>query len=280
MNYFNTIGIGIAFSPTLKANLYEASRLALFFKSKLVLIHVGIHSHRKEKDIQKILSPFIEKNLDFEIVFKVGDPAEVILNVVQEKRLDLIILGALKRENILKYYVGSIARKITRNASCSVLLLIKPSVERVPCKHVVINGLKDEKATKTISYGFFVGSKLGASKVTVVEEITQQEVAVNVNDDRSLRRANIVKERISIREKSRVIKILEETPEEFKKNIKIKTQPIFGRRGYSIGHYAEVVRADLLVTNAPDKLTFLDRLFPHDIEHILTELPTDVLIIR
>ena len=30
--------------------------------------------------------------------------------------------------------------------------------------------------------------------------------------------------------------------------------------------------------NAPTKMTFWDRLFPHDIEHILTELPTDVLI--
>jgi hypothetical protein len=35
-----------------------------------------------------------------------------------------------------------------------------------------------------------------------------------------------------------------------------------------------------LVMNSPSKMTFWDRLFPHDIEHILTELPTDVLIIQ
>jgi hypothetical protein len=57
-------------------------------------------------------------------------------------------------------------------------------------------------------------------------------------------------------------------------------QPIFGKRGYSIGHYAQISRADLLVMNAPSKMTFWDRLFPHDIEHILTELPTDVLILQ
>jgi hypothetical protein len=34
------------------------------------------------------------------------------------------------------------------------------------------------------------------------------------------------------------------------------------------------------VMNAPTKMTFWDRLFPHDIEHILTELPTDVLIVQ
>jgi hypothetical protein len=27
-------------------------------------------------------------------------------------------------------------------------------------------------------------------------------------------------------------------------------------------------------------MNFWDRLFPHDIEHILTELPTDVLIVQ
>jgi hypothetical protein len=41
-----------------------------------------------------------------------------------------------------------------------------------------------------------------------------------------------------------------------------------------------VARADLLVMNAPRKMTFWDRLFPHDIEYILTELPTDVLIVQ
>jgi len=57
------------------------------------------------------------------------------------------------------------------------------------------------------------------------------------------------------------------------------TQSIFGRRGYSIGHYARVVRADLLVMNAQEKTSFFSRYFPKDLEHILAELPTDVLIV-
>ena len=75
-------------------------------------------------------------------------------------------------------------------------------------------------------------------------------------------------------------KIIQELPSEMTLNTNIKTQSIFGKRGYSIGHYAQVARADLLIMNAPTKMTFWDRLFPHDIEHILTELPTDVLIIQ
>ncbi|MGB0892090.1 MAG: universal stress protein, partial [Flavobacteriaceae bacterium] len=63
-------------------------------------------------------------------------------------------------------------------------------------------------------------------------------------------------------------------------DIKVKTQSIFGRRGYSIGHYAKVKRADLLIMNAPTKTSVLDRIFPHDLEYILSELPTDVLIVK
>ncbi|WP_339757717.1 universal stress protein [uncultured Winogradskyella sp.] len=277
---FNTIGIGVTFSPNLKANLYEAARLSLMFKSKLVLIHVGEKSADKQTQFLSILEPFIKDNLEVDIVFKTGDPVDVILSTSKEKQIDLLILGALQRENFLKYYVGSIARKITRQAKCSILLLIKPSIKRVPCEHIVVNGLKDPKTLQTLASAFYVANALNSDKVTIVEEITQDELAIKVEDDKSLRMATIIKERIKLRENSRVKAIIEGIPEVYTKNVVIKSQPIFGKKGYSIGHYAQIARADLLVMNSPSKMSFWDRLFPHDIEHILTELPTDVLIIQ
>lgn len=277
---FNRIGIGVAFSPNLKANICEVARLSTFLKSTLVLIHVGEKSSDKEKQLQEFLAPFVKDELQYEFVFQNGDPVDVILSVSEAKKVDLLVLGAVQRENVLKYYVGSIARKITRKAKCSVLLLIKPSVERQPCEHVVVNGLEDPRTKKTISTAFYMASTIHANRITIVEEVSQDEIAVKVDDDKSLRKATIAKEIIRKRENNRVKEIIDEIPEHYKKNLAIKTQPIFGKRGYSIGHYAKVSRADLLVMNAAGKLNFWDRLFPHDIEHILTELPTDVLIIQ
>ena len=277
---FKTIGIGVTFSPNLDANINEAARLALFLESRLILIHVGESSDDKLTVFSSLLSPFKDKGLDFEVTFKSGDPVEVILSITEEKKIDLLIIGALKKEKFLKYYLGSIARKVTRKANCSILLLINPSKNRVCCNHIVVNGLKDPKTEETVITAFFVGNKLGASKITVVEEISDDEVSVKVDDDKSLRRSTIVKERLRLREEMRVKTILKSIPAELTKDIKIKSQPIFGKRGYSIGHYAQVARADLLVMNAPKKMNFWDRLFPHDIEHILTELPTDVLIVQ
>lgn len=277
---FKTIGIGVTFSPNLEANINEAARLALFFGSKLVLIHVGEASEEKLNKFLAFLTPFKDQGLVFEVSFKSGDPVEVILSTTNEKEVDLLIIGALKKENFVKYYLGSIARKVTRKATCSVLLLINPSKERVSCSHIVVNGLKDPKTEETVATAFFVGHKLGANKITVVEEVSDEEVSVKVDDDKSLRKSTIVKERLRLREEMRVKTILGTIPGELTKDIKIKSQPIFGKRGYSIGHYAQVARADLLVMNAPRKMNFWDRLFPHDIEYILTELPTDVLIVQ
>jgi nucleotide-binding universal stress UspA family protein len=277
---FSSLGVGVTFSPNLKANLYEAARLAMLFESKLILIHIGDASQEKTNTFQEILAPFFIDGLKVAIVYEPGKPVDSILKTVQEKKIDLLILGALRRENILKYYMGSIARKITRKAKCSVLLLINPSVERIKCKHVVVNGLKDAKTTQAIKAAFFVSNALRAEQLTIVEEITQQEIAVNIQDDKSLRRATLRKEKLRRQEDSRVQNIMANIPEKYKKGLSVKTQPIFGKRGYSIGHFAQVARADLLIMNGPNKSGFKDRLFPHDIEHILTELPTDVLIIQ
>ncbi|NJB71446.1 nucleotide-binding universal stress UspA family protein [Saonia flava] len=277
---FNTILFGFAFSPSLKTNILETSRVAHFFDSRLVLLHVGKKTLEKERNIEELLNQIEHKNLPIDIKWEEGDPYEIILNSCKEENIDLLMLGALQHENLYQFYVGSIARKLTRKVCCSVLLLIKPSEERVPCQHIVVNGLDAPETPVAITDAFYVANLLGSKQVTVVEEIRQKEIQVIVEDDRSLKKTNILKERLKHREESRVRKIIDALPKDLTHTLKIKTQSIFGKRGYSIGHYAEVVRADLLVMNAPKKTSILDRIFPHDIEYILSDLPTDILIIR
>jgi nucleotide-binding universal stress UspA family protein len=269
--------IGVAFSPNLKPNIFEAVRLANMFDAELVGVHVGEKTAKKIADLNALLKEADSLQKPIKTIWQEGKPVDVILQTCSNENIDLLILGALQQENLLKYYVGSIARKITRKAPCSVLLLIKPSVERVNCKHIVVNGLKNSKTEETIKTSILITKKLNCKKITIVEEIKQEELHIEISDDKSLRRANIAKERIKNREDRRVKNILKEVD---CTNLSVKTQSIFGKRGYSIGHYAKVKRADLLVMNAPSKVGLLDRIFPHDIEYILSELPTDVLIVR
>ena len=269
--------IGIAFSPNLKANLFETIRISNMLDAQLIGVHVGKKSNKKEEELKKLLidAPSLKRSL--KTIWQEGKPVEVILDTISNEKIDLLILGALQKENLYKYYVGSIARKLTRKAPCSVFLLIKPSVIRVPCNHVVVSGLKDPKTEQTIKMAFDISKDIGCKKITIVEEISKSDLKIKINDDITLRKATISKERLKKREDARVKKMLENIETN---NINIQTQSIFGRRGYSIGHYAKVKRADLLVMSAPNKTGFLDRIFPHDLEYILSELPTDVLIVK
>jgi len=269
--------VGIAFSPNLKPNIFEAIRLANMFGAQLVGVHVGAKTSKKEEKLFQLISEAPALHSPIKTVWKKGKPVDIILSTSVEENIDLLILGAIQQENLYKYYVGSVARELTRKASCSVLLLIKPSIDRVKCNHIVVNGLKDEKTNETIKASFLISRALACKRITIVEEISQKEIEVKVSDDYSLRKATIKKEKLKRREDSRVHKILEIINTE---GISVKIQSIFGKRGYSIGHYAKVKRADLLVMNAPTKTTILDRIFPHDIEYILSELPTDVLIVK
>ncbi len=277
---FKTLLFGFAFSPTLKANISETTRMAHFFGAKLILLHVGEENPEKTTTINNLLTAIEYQDLDIEIHWKEGKPVETILRTCEDLNVDLLILGAVQHENMYQFYVGSIARQLTRKVGCSVLLLIKPSVERIPCKNVVVNGLDAPETPVAITDAFYVADALGAQQLTIVEEIKQKEVHVTVEDDKSLRKATMIKEALKKREDSRIQLILNTLPEDLRSNIKVKTQGIFGERGYSIGHYAEVVRADLLVMNAPRTIRLIDRIFPHDIEYILSDLPTDLLIIR
>ncbi|MFT7428318.1 MAG: nucleotide-binding universal stress UspA family protein [Nonlabens sp.] len=277
---FKNIAIGIAFSPTLEANVSEAARLSCMMGAKLLLIHVGKGSPEKIQIIDQFIGNCNQSQLSYELLFKEGEPVDVILEAVQEYHIDLLLLGALKKEKFVKFYLGSIARKITRKATCSVLLITNPSVVRKTCKHIVVNSLKDTHTERTIETAFYVAHSLGSNQLTIVEEIEDQKISIKIDDDQSLRKANLLKEKLKRQEESRVRGILSHIPEEQKEGIFIETQAIFGKRGYSIGHYAQIVRADLLVMNGPKKYTFLSRFFPHDLEYILKELPTDVLIVR
>lgn len=269
--------IGIAFSPNLKANLFEAIRLSNMFSAELIGVHVGDKSSSKENQLQDLLKEAPSLNKSFNCIWQNGKPVDVILDTVTNQQVNLLILGALQKEKLYKYYVGSIARQLTRKAPCSVLLLIKPSIDRIACNHIVVNGLEDLKTKQTIKTAFQVSKDLGCKRITIVEEISQNELAIKVSDDKTLKEATLAKEKLKDREETRVKNILEEI--DFS-DIKVKTQSIFGRRGYSIGHYAKVKRADLLIMNAPTKTSVLDRIFPHDLEYILSELPTDVLIVK
>ena len=66
-----------------------------------------------------------------------------------------------------------------------------------------------------------------------------------------------------------------------KENISVNVKTVHGKPGYAISQYAKQKDADLLVFNSPDThLGIFDRIFTHDIEYALANLPCNLLIVH
>ena len=70
--------------------------------------------------------------------------------------------------------------------------------------------------------------------------------------------------------------------EKFKDNkTEVITKLLYGKAGNEIKNFAIENEIDLLIIHSPyKKLTLLDRIFQHDIEYLLEDLPCDILMVH
>lgn len=276
---FRKIATALAFSPRAEALLHETRRLVDRFEAELLLIHVGEKSEDHERNMEGLLERTGVDRNRCRVLWREGKPSKAILQASEEEEVDLLILGALRKEKLYAYYLGSVARRISRKATCSVLLLTEPSEEGQYFDKLVVNGLDHPKTRVTVHTAFYFAHCMESRELRIVEEVPPSRIQVAIEDDKSRKEAVRVRESLQKREHQRVEGLIEEA--ERKDDLEVHQQCIFGKPGYTIGHYAEAEKADLLVLNSPDKrLGLLDRFFPHDIEHILSDMPTNVLIVH
>lgn len=275
-----TIAVAIAFSPRLNGLLSEANRLRTYLHAALILIHVGENTAEKEEALDKCMAAVgIDPN-HCRIIWMDGDPVETILNVCKLNIVDLLILGALQKENLLKFYLGSVARSISRRAKTSVFLITEPRIESHKVKKIVVNGVDNPKTPHTINTSLYLAKHIGATDVTIVTEVHNPALTMTMADSSTAPEANKIKKGLADEQASRLNPIIEQSQKEYP-DIKIKEKIVQGRQGYAISTYAKSKGADLLVINSPDiHLNLLDRIFTHDIEYVLQDLPCNVLIVH
>lgn len=275
---FKRIGLAIAFSPRLEALLSEAARLKRFWHSELVLIHVGEASPDAAASLNALLNRVGLSENEVIIRWEQGEPAKRILSVCKEEKVDLIIAGALKKENLLKYYLGTIARKILRKADCSVLLLLNPSVESKPLLNIVVNAEDSPYVEQALEVGCALGKYEKSNWLHVVREIKLYGLTMSAADQHSEDEYTKLRNDLVSTEIDNVQKMLNKIPHEgLKVNIKI----LSGKAGFELAQFAIRKHADLLVVGAaPRKFSFFDRVFPHDQEYIFADLPCNLLVVH
>ena len=63
------------------------------------------------------------KGLDVEYDVKQGVPYDVILKEQREKEIDLIVIASHGKTGLMKYFMGSVAERVLRDAKSPVLLI-------------------------------------------------------------------------------------------------------------------------------------------------------------
>ena len=274
---YQKIALAIAFSPRMEALIAEAKRLIEIFGSELVLIHVGLKTPELEAKLSEIVEAKGLKSNMVKTIWKEGKPAKMILQACEEEKVDLLMLGALKKEGLLTYYLGSVARKVIRKAHCSVLTLIDPQVSPSKFSKVVINGTQLEVTPKVISKGLKFCQAEGVVQVHILNEIKlyglQMAAAGEGSEDEvAFTRRKLVQDEIKY-----VQEILDGLDQS---GLKINIKVTAGKWAVELVRYCESISADLLVMGDENGYTFIDRLFPHDLEEVLSDLPCNLLIVK
>lgn len=273
---FQHIAAAVAFSPRCDALLSEAFRLKTLFGSELSLIHVGEKTPEAERTMEEKLQAVGHSAHEVHIIWERGNPAKRILAFCRNEKIDLLLAGALKKEKLYEYYIGSVARKILRKAPCSVLMITAPSVQSNPVKRIVIHAENSPYVKRSIQAGLYIARKQKAEIVHIVRELKLygMTMAKELTEQEYME----TKKELVNTELEKINALLEgEDTEGFRINAKV----VSGKSGYEISKFTEKVGADLLVTGAPkNKYGLFDRMFPHDLEVLFANLPSNLLVVH
>ena len=273
------IGVAIAFSPRIEAILSETARIKSMLNAEIILIHVGPSGEKESARLDQLLAKTgLSNRDDVKVFWEQGKPSERIIATCKREKVDLLIAGALKKENLVKYYIGTVARKIIRKAACSVLLLTNPSVSPEPFKNIVVDADDRPYVEHVLRSACHIAIKDQAPWLHIVRELKMYGLTMTAAEQCSEAEYEEMRNKLVQSEIVTVEKILNTIPHE---GIKINIKLVSGKSGFELSQFAQRKHADLLVIGAPDrKFSLFDRVFTHDQEYIFADLPCNLLIIQ
>src|SRR5437773_5322723 len=149
---YKTIAVATTFSPRFRQVLAEAKRIRDRFSADLHLIHVGRRNGETASKFRAVLAE-LDLPADSPIHYEQDGPAEAILGALAREKIDLVVAGALEKEIVLHPFLGNVARRLVREAPCSIMLFTHPKINPKPLRRIVFiadcsaDGLRALKAT-------------------------------------------------------------------------------------------------------------------------------------
>ena len=262
----------------MEAVLAEAGCLAGVFNARLLLIHMGKKTLKLAAHLDEIHVRSGGRLQNTTTVWLEDRHVDSLLHICKENAVDLLILDTVRREGILRYFLGSLVRDVCRTAKCSLLLLTEPKVVGTAFNKIIVRGVVNPKTPLTLSTALYFAQQVGVGEITMVTELDQPGLSMATAFTGSAASTDILKKQITNGEVRKIQDMVRHCRSE---EVKVIEEIISGRQGYAIRQLTKNQNADLLVINSPDsRYGFIDRIFTHDMEYILEDLPSNVLIVH
>jgi nucleotide-binding universal stress UspA family protein len=276
--HFKIVGLAVSFSPTTAAMVQETIRIVHWFQSNLILIHVGSKNPEKSRAMDQLMNSTGIDLTRINVLWVEGDPADQILKVCKQEQVDLLVAGALKKENLVNHYLGTVARKIMRKAKCSIWMICDPTLNLKPLNNIVVDAEGNADMIAKLNVACYLAKKQATAWVHIVRELKLLGLALSAREQCTESEYQELQQNMEREETDQVQRALDQIHH---RDINVNIKLLSGKSGYELSQFAKRKAADLLIIQAPPrKYSFFDRIFTHDLEYIFSDLPCNLLILQ
>jgi nucleotide-binding universal stress UspA family protein len=269
---YKTVAVASTFSPRFKQVLAEAKRIRERFSADLHLFYVGKRNEEIAKKFRDALSQ-LELPLDSNIHYEEGDPADAILRALAREKIDVIVAGALEKEVVLHPFLGNVARRLVREAPCSVMLFTAPAAKPKPLRRIVFIADYSDTRLEALKRTLLFAAAESCERLYVIRIITTFDQA-----RASIRRNPGKRSKLSGDDDE------EEALEKFvlsagATDVPIEARCIRGNTGLAASDFVQSIKADLLVVPLQKKAGGTQQL-PSNIAWVTDVIPCNLWVIR
>ena len=269
---YKTIAVATTFSPRFKHVLAEAKRIRDRFGAELHLIYVGRRNEETSRRFSDVLAE-LELPADSPIHYEEGDPGEAILAALARENIDVLVAGALEKEVVLHPFLGNVARRLVREANCSVMLFTHPEKKPKPLRRIVFIADHSQQGLVALKTTLMLAEAEACERLYVIGIITAFDEA----------RASIAGD-VTGSATHKPNGGEEDPLEEFvlsagATEVPIETRFIRGATGLAASDFVRSVEADLLVVPLPKSRETVQQL-PSNIAWVSDVIPCNLWIVR
>jgi nucleotide-binding universal stress UspA family protein len=270
---YRNIAVASTFSPRFEHVLSEANRVRQRLGSRLSLIYIGERNAETAAKFRAMLER-LQLPGDSAVHYGQGDPAGGILQTIAEQQVDLIVAGALEKESALHPFLGNVARRLLREAPCSVLLFTAPELQPKPLRRIVFVANYSDHARRAFKQTLkLAGAESSERLYTIRVYTTFDEVRASMFVDNG---DGVARPRTFEEEEAALEKFVLDAGET---EVPIEARCIRGNTGFAASDFIKSVEADLLVVPVHKDASLQERL-PNHLAWIADVIPCNLWLVR